>query len=112
MMWREGGVAVTYLYYLDQPGEYGVDFPWTYSDGKAVRFIPGQWHAVTHRIIMNKLGKNDGIIEGWFDGTKVLRKEGLKLRGAVCGNLGINQFYFSTFFGGNDSSCFMVCTKG
>ena len=42
------------------------------------------------------------MLEAWFDGRKVLSLENLMYR--KTSDIGINLFYFSTFFGGNDPS--------
>lgn len=104
MMWRQGGAAVLYLYYPGQTGNYGDDFNFTDTNGETIIFIPGQWYTITQKIFMNTPGKSDGIIEIWLNNSKVLHKDGLTFRGISCRNIGINQFYFSTFFGGNDLS--------
>jgi len=51
---------------------------------------------------MNTVGQNNGILEAWFDGEKVLSVNNFIYR--KTDTIGINLFYFSTFFGGNDSS--------
>ena len=105
-MWRDSiGRAVQYLYFTGQPGKYGLDLPWTIA-GKDCVFGRGQWHEVRTRIVLNtprRAGKPalaDGRVTSWFDGKLALDTAGFLLRGDS--SMHIDQFYVSTFHGGND----------
>lgn len=100
MMWRAGGRAVQYVYHPDQMDMWGQDFNWLIGGER--RFKPGIWHRVEHRIVMNTPGKRNGIIQAWFDGQLALNQRNLCFRDVP--HLVIDAFYFSTFFGGGDSS--------
>ncbi len=100
MMWRVDGAVVQYVYHPDQPESYGEDFDWELGGARA--FVPGQWHQVEHRIVMNTPGTSDGVVEGWFDGVPALYRDGLRFRDV--GTFAIDMMYFSTFFGGADAS--------
>ena len=100
MMWRPKGQVVQYVYHPDQLDMWGQDFFW--SLGGQRFFRPGTWHKVEQRIKMNTPGKRDGIIEAWFDGEQALKIVNMCFRDIP--ELAIDGFYFSTFFGGNDSS--------
>jgi hypothetical protein len=93
MMWRKNGRAVQYVYHPDQPGIYGEDFDWQ------VRFVPGRWHTVEHRIVMNTPGHRDGVIETWFDGEPALAVHDLRFRDTP--RFAIDSVFISAFFGGN-----------
>lgn len=95
-MWRENGELENYVYHASQRNYYGDDEFWNVSA------TPGVWHRVQHRVVLNTPGIKNGILEAWFDGTKVLSLRNLEFR--KTNNIGINLFYFSTFFGGNDAS--------
>lgn len=95
-MWREDGVMENYVYHSSQDNFYGDDEYWGESA------IPGQWHSIQHHVVLNTPGKADGVLEAWFDGKKVLDERAFVYR--KTGNIGINLFYFSTFYGGNDPS--------
>ena len=95
-MWRENGAMENYVYHASQRNYYGDDEFWN------VRAIPGTWHRVEHRVVLNTPGEKNGILEAWFDGTRVLSLNNLEYR--KTDSIGINLFYFSTFFGGNDAS--------
>lgn len=103
-MWKSNGIAETYLYSPAQPGNYGEDILWQNPNGTPVQFIPNRWYVITQRLVMNTPGQPDGILEVWLDGVKVQRKTNVFYRGAACPTMGVNQFYFSTIFGGNDPS--------
>jgi hypothetical protein len=98
MMWRTGGAVVQYVYHVDQPTEFGEDFSW--NVGGQRYFSPGTWHRVEHRIVINRPGQRDGVVQGWFDGTLALDRRDVRFRDVE--TFAIDLFYFSTFFGGSD----------
>jgi hypothetical protein len=98
MMWRTGGAVVQYVYHPDQPTEYGEDFDWNLGGQRVFR--PGTWHRVEHRIVMNRPGQRDGVVQGWFDGALALDRRNVRFRDVE--TFAIDLFYFSTFFGGSD----------
>jgi hypothetical protein len=100
-MWRADGKIVQYVYYPDQPGDYGQDFDWDFG-GCPRYFHPGQWHCVETRVELNHPGKKDGRITSWLDGDKALEVGGLRFRDIA--SIHIDQFQFETFFGGGDAS--------
>jgi hypothetical protein len=101
-MWRSGGALVQYVYWPDQPKTCGDDLPYLMQNN-AFTFQKGVWHRITHRVKMNSAGTADGILQAWVDGTSVLSDSARLWRG-VGSTYGIDSLYFSTFFGGGDSS--------
>ena len=95
-MWREDGVLENYMYHADQFSRYGDDEVWN------VKPVRGQWHTMQHRIVLNTVGEANGVVEAWFDGVKVLSSNAMLYRKSP--EIGINLFYFSTFYGGADPS--------
>ena len=95
-MWREDGILENYLYHAGQSSTWGDDAIW------AELAKPGVWHRVEHRVKINTVGQKNGIVEAWLDGQKVLYKDDLEFRKKQ--DIGIDTFYFSSFFGGGDSS--------
>ena len=95
-MWREDGTLENYVYNASQRSFYGDDEYWN------VKAIPGQWHRVQHRVVLNTVGQKNGILEAWFDGSKVLSDNTFEYRKTE--DIKVNLFYFNTFFGGNDST--------
>ncbi len=96
LMWRENGRMSAYVYHPDQPSNFGEDFYWSRSASA------GTWHRVVIRVRMNTPGRRDGIVQCWLDGRSVLSVETLRFRDTAA--LAIDQFFFSTFFGGGDAS--------
>ncbi|GAB3040593.1 fibronectin type III domain-containing protein [Natronobiforma cellulositropha] len=107
MMWRDppnpddGGLVMFYTYHPDMPDEYGDNLYWDHGPSGQVHFQPGEWHLIEHRVVMNTPGENDGILEGWFDGEKAYENHGMRFRDTA--DLGIDDFYFSLFFGGGQT---------
>jgi hypothetical protein len=101
MMWRPDGKIVQYVYQPDQPGNYGVDYPWDFG-GYPRYFTPGQWYCVETYVQMNSPGKKDGVIRSWLNGEKALEVKNLRFRDIP--SLQIDKMYFSTFFGGADAT--------
>ncbi|MEM7457766.1 MAG: polysaccharide lyase, partial [Planctomycetota bacterium] len=113
MMWRTDGSSgsslppekaniVQYVYHPDQPGTFGEDFRW--DDGQTgdwMEFESDRWYHLRHRVVMNTPGQSDGVIMAWLDGELVLVVDNIRFRDVS--TLQIDQFYFSTFFGGGSS---------
>jgi len=95
-MWREDGRLENYMYHAGQTNHYGDDEYWSEFAQRGV------WHQVQHRVVLNTVGQKNGIVEAWLDGRKVLSVNDIEYR--KTDSVGINLFYFSTFFGGNDPS--------
>ncbi len=108
VMWREGGGAVQYMYFVDQAGMYGDDMLWNLG-GKIPqkKFIPGKWHRLVTKITLNTVttegnGDKNGRVQSWFDGELSVDVDTLRLRDFA--NQHIDRFYISTFHGGNASN--------
>jgi len=95
-MWRVDGTLENYVYNASQESFYGDDEYWN------VEAVPGHWHRVQHRVVLNTVGQKNGILEAWLDGNKVLSDNTVEYRKTE--DIKINLFYFNTFYGGNDSS--------
>lgn len=105
MMWRRQLAPVQYMYHPDQPSTFGEDFP--YTDCGTTRFNTGVWHRVEAHLVMNTPGtsaadpgQKDGVVQGFLDGQRYLNRTDVRFRDVA--SLGIDVFYFSTFFGGGD----------
>lgn len=117
----KGDNVVFYIYYPDNYLEqYGATFYWgkdypdnsfppskvtfPYSKGIISRFIPGTWHNVTFRTVLNTVpetaqGNYDGILEAYFDGELVMQVDNILWR--QTSDLKIDRIVIATFFGGN-----------
>ncbi|WP_232667380.1 polysaccharide lyase [Pseudonocardia sp. TRM90224] len=95
-MWRADGAGEVYAY-LPSSEEHGT------SLGRGCwSFTPGEWTTMRQRVQLNTPGGKDGRVTVWQDGRQVLDVTGLEFRSAA--DLRIDGLFFSTFFGGSDSS--------
>lgn len=62
-------------------------------------FKPGVWYTITQRVVMNNVGKADGLVEGYVNGKLVCSLKGLRFR--TVSTLGIDKISFGNFFGGS-----------
>jgi hypothetical protein len=96
LMWRRDGDGEMYAY-LPTSEEYGT------SIGRGNwRFEPGVWYHLEQEVLLNQPGKTDGRIRVWVDDELVLDEQELTFR--TTDELQIEGLFFSTFFGGGDSS--------
>lgn len=108
IMWRTEGAVVQYLYFVDQGSTYGDDAKWNLGETTEQKhFVPGTWHHVVTRVVMNSVstegtGDKNGIVQSWFDGELSLDLDTLRLRDFQ--DQKIDEFYLSTFHGGNDDT--------
>lgn len=99
-MWRGGGKLILYLYDMLKPDTYGLDIPLVHQDGSPVVAERGRWYHITERVKMNSSpDKADGEVQAWVDGEEVLFITGRKF--TTC-DVKIDNFYISTFHGGDD----------
>lgn len=114
IMWRwkntgdgKQGAMCQYIYHMDKPGMYGEDLYWAYPNHgwSSTRryFIPGKWHTVKTRIIMNTPGQHNGRITSWLDDDLGLDSI-LRFRAEGITTFANDKFLFSTFFGGGDDT--------
>jgi hypothetical protein len=95
-MWRAGGDGEVYAY-LPTSQEHGT------SLGRGCwRFPTGRWTGIRQRVLLNHPGQADGRVTVWQDGRQVLDSPGLEFR--TTDGLRIQGLFFSTFFGGSDTS--------
>jgi hypothetical protein len=95
-MWRKNGDGEVYAY-LPSSTEYGT------SIGRGNwRFKPGVWYKIEQEVTLNQPGKADGRVRVWLDDRLVLDQNGLTFR--TVNTLKIEGIFFSTFFGGEDTT--------
>lgn len=95
-MWRREGQGEVYAY-LPTRSDYGTSI----GRGKW-HFTPGIWHHLEQQVDLNQPEQQNGRIQVWLDGKKVLNQSRLQFRTTEA--LKIEGIFFSTFFGGNDAS--------
>lgn len=95
-MWRRHGDGEVYAY-LPNSKKYGT------SIGRGDwQFQRGVWHHIEQEVVLNQPNQRNGQIRVWFDDKSVLLKRGLSFRSVD--SLKLDGLFFSTFFGGNDTS--------
>lgn len=125
LMFKSGGNVAFYCYWPDQMLEQGgTSFAWgvdnyptdyflpssvnySYASGDVSYCIPGKWHNITYRIVMNTInsagtGNYDGILEGYFDGNLVGQVTHMLFRHTS--SIGTDCMRMYSFFGGGDAS--------
>jgi hypothetical protein len=96
LMWREEGQGEVYAY-LPTSTVHGT------SLGRGSwRFGPDRWISIEQHVRLNTPGVADGLIEIVVDGVRVLRVSDVVFRSVS--SLKIEGVFFSTFFGGDDTS--------
>lgn len=95
-MWRSGGAAEVYAY-LPTSVAHG-----TSLDRGAWHWAPGRWMCAEQAVRLNTPGRFDGAVTVFVDGRQVMDKRGLEFR--TTGRLHIEGVFFSTFFGGSDTT--------
>jgi len=68
------------------------------SDNELSQFKSNRWYNISQRVKMNDPFVANGIIQIWVDDKLVINKRNVEFRNTYA--LGIDQMYFSTFFGG------------
>jgi len=101
LMWRTGGKIALYLYHLNKPSSCGEDIDLKNAQGADVFFQKSRWYTIVQRVKVNTGTNNDGEVEVWVDGDQALLRTGLRF---VTNGDKIDNFYFSTFHGGNSAS--------
>lgn len=95
-MWRAAGAGEIYAY-LPSSEVHGTNIgtgSWSYPTGR--------WVTVQQRVHLNTPRQPDGSITVWVDGRQVLRVDNLLFRDSS--SLQIDGLFFSTFFGGGDTT--------
>lgn len=105
LMWGPDATLSVYAYHPDRPGGYGEWIP--LGDGLTLQ--TGRWITITQHIWMNSdIGTANGGVEMFVDGVKMLERD---MRWRATMDLGIDTFFFSTFYGGNSTSWSPVGTN-
>lgn len=86
----------TYLYHADQEGTCGDNLWWP-----NVSLEQGRWHCVEGRVRMNTPGENDGVFQGWLDGTLAFETGNIQYRRAGESHIGVSNMWHNVYFGGS-----------
>ncbi|QEG23466.1 right-handed parallel beta-helix repeat-containing protein [Mariniblastus fucicola] len=68
-------------------------------DGTEPVLQAGVWYTIRQHVRMNTPRQRDGLLRIWIDGRLVIDRDDVKFRNTA--DLGIDRFFFSTFFGGD-----------
>ncbi|MDO6516706.1 T9SS type A sorting domain-containing protein [Zobellia uliginosa] len=117
LMWRKNGLVETYVHYNTKPTRpgYKASINWSLTDpieepnggpqADQVKFTKGAWQHIEMYYKLNTPGKQDGIMRGWLNGQLALEITNVEdFRQVGEGDIGLNSFYLSSFFGGSDES--------
>lgn len=98
-MWRANGTNELYVYDQSRvPGACGTRSP------TPVTFTTGRWYAITIYVKLNTTATaSDGIAGLYIDGQLARQETGVRFRAETTSSSRINQIFFSTFYGGNES---------
>lgn len=95
-MWRSGGDGEVYAY-LPTSTSFGT------SLGRGSwKFKPNVWHRLEQEVVLNQPGQDNGSVRVWLDGRQVWQDNRLRFR--TTDKLKVDGIFFSTFFGGGDTS--------
>ena len=96
LMWRTGGAGEVYAYTARTVG-YGDE----YGKGNFTFSADGKWHTLAEHVHLNSVGASNGYVTLSYDGVQVISQTGVDITDT---NTPIAGLFFSTFYGGNDSS--------
>lgn len=86
-----------YVYHADNTG-YGDTFPWTENDAGVLE--SGRWYEITVHAVMNDVGKANGVLEAWVDGTKAYERRNWTFREEGHDDMNIGVWRHGSWFGG------------
>jgi hypothetical protein len=96
LMWRSGGAGELYAY-LPSSERVGTSF-----ERGAWHWQPGHWHTIVESVSLNDPGGENGSIRVVVDERAVVELSDVVFR--TTSTLMIEGIFFSTFFGGSDTS--------
>ncbi len=94
VMWREKGLAWSYLYYPGKHSDCGDDYV------LPVRFQRGRWYTLTQAVTLNDVGQTNGSLRQYIDGRLVGGQDHWTWRREA--RSGIDGVKMDTFFGGGE----------
>ncbi|KAK8854648.1 hypothetical protein IAR55_003387 [Kwoniella newhampshirensis] len=110
LMWRSGGAGEVYAYVPTSQrnfcSESGVTCNSDYGTSLArgsFSFATGQWQTIYMMVILNEVGRANGVVQLWYNGVQALSFQNLVIRTSSSLS-SIGGLYFSTFFGGDDAT--------
>jgi len=89
-------MGVTYMYSPKMTSTYGDNERFSRS------FVAGRWHRIKTCYTMNTVGRADGKLQSWFDGTRVVNKTAYTFRSRT--DVGVSHLMWHIFRGGGTSN--------
>ncbi|WWC71421.1 uncharacterized protein I206_105377 [Kwoniella pini CBS 10737] len=110
LMWRPNGAGEVYAYIPTSQKNFcsqsqvtcNSDYGTSLARG-SFSFVTGQWQTIQLLVILNEVGTANGIVELWYNGVQALSFQNLVIRTSTNLN-SVGGLFFSSFFGGDDSS--------
>jgi hypothetical protein len=97
-MWVTSCKGCIYLYHQNRRSNCGDNYMFSNSGNIPV----GQWVRITERVVINTPGQNNGIVEAWYNGAKVVSLNNIQLRGNVSATTAlVDCVSLQTFYGGS-----------
>jgi len=91
-----------YVYHGEMRGEplypYGTYLLWN----RGLTF--DEWHRIDQFVKLGTPGEHNGVLRGWVDGELALDRNGLLFRNSDAGNIRIQEFVNTVYFGGEWTS--------
>lgn len=87
----------SYLYDVSKTQKYGRTIPW---GSELSSLVADQWYAIEQHIKLNDPGRNNGLLEVWINGIKILQLDNLNFR--TVADLKIEKVWFNFYFGGTE----------
>lgn len=110
LMWRSSGEGEVYAYIPTTQKNFcsqsevtcNSDYGTSLARG-SFSFVTGQWQTIWLLVVLNEVGTANGVVELWYNGVQALSFTNLEIRSASSLS-SIGGMFFSTFFGGDDST--------
>lgn len=102
MMYWEKGKLSFYLYFPKQSTRWGERLYLKNQKNDTLQIDKGSWHQVTQHVKLNTPGKNDGILQAWFDGKEAFYSDTILFRKDK--KVKTDRISYSVFMGGDDLS--------
>jgi hypothetical protein len=102
MMYWENGKLSFYLYFPNQSTRWGERLYLKNQKNDTLQMDKGSWHRITQHVKLNTPGKNDGILQAWFDGKKAFYSDTILFRKGD--EIKTDHISYSVFMGGDDLS--------
>lgn len=95
---------ISFYGYLLNSNDVGQDGKILHWDPDLATLSHNRWYCIEARVKMNDLGSQNGILEGYVDGTKAFNASNLKFRRASEDHIKVKSLWFDVYYGGSGTS--------